>query len=227
MKKYFITGLVILLPLALTLAIISFIFNFLTAPFVGIVRHIFNYFGFVESGFLFFSAEQVQILLSKLLILLLLLLFTLSLGAIARWFFIHALIKLWDYVFHRIPFVSSIYKTCQEVINTIFTSKTKSFKQVVLVPFPSAEMQSIGLVTNEELKGLSSSKEVYTAVFVPTTPNPTSGFLVFFKKSDLVYLDMSVENAFKYVISCGVIASPFTPIVPEEGLKELRGESEE
>jgi uncharacterized membrane protein len=216
MKKYFITGLVILLPLALTLAIISFIFNFLTAPFVGIVRNIFDYFGLVERGFLFFSAAQLQIALSKLLILTLLFLFTLSLGAIARWFFIHYIIKVWDFVFHRIPFVSSIYKTCQDVIKTIFTSETKSFKQVVMVPFPSIETQSIGLVTSDRLKGVpNTGDDSYATIFIPTTPNPTSGFLLFFKEKDLVYLDMSVEEAFKYVISCGVITSPFNAVSTE------------
>ena len=220
MKKYFVTGLVILLPLALTLAIISFIFNFLTAPFVGIVRNILDYFGLVERGFFFFSAEQLQIVLSKLIILSLLLFFTLSLGAIARWFFIHYIIKVWDYIFHRIPFVNSIYKTCQDVIKTIFTSKTKSFKQVVMVPFPNAETQSIGLVTSDHLKGIpNAGPDIFTTVFIPTTPNPTSGFLIFFKEQDLVYLDMSVEEAFKYVISCGMISSPFTSISLAEAQK--------
>jgi uncharacterized membrane protein len=224
MKKYFITGLVILLPLALTLAIITFIFNFLTAPFVGIVRNVLGYFGLVESGFLFFSAEQLQIILSKLIIFVLLFSLTVFLGAIGRWFFVHYLFKAWDYIFHCIPFVSSIYKTCQDVIKTIFSSKTKSFKQVVLAPFPNAESHSIGLITKDHLEGLS--QETMVAVFVPTTPNPTSGFLLFFKQKDLIYLDMSVEDAFKYVISCGVITSPFASISPDEAQKRIHIEEQ-
>ena len=143
--------------------------------------------------------------------------FTVLLGMIARWFFVHYLIRFWDYVFHRIPFVNTVYKACQDVINTMFASKTKSFKQVVLVPFPYADSRSVGLVTQENLKGLGKDKEAeYVAVFVPTTPNPTSGFLLLFESKDITYVDMKVEDAFKYVISCGVILSSFTVISQEE-----------
>lgn len=217
MKKYFLTGLAILLPLALTVAILAFIFNFLTAPFVGIVRDILDYFGLLEAKFLFLSPIQVQTIVSKIIILVLLFFFTISLGAVARWLFVGYLLKWWDAVIHRIPFVSSIYKTCQDVIKTMFASKTKSFKQVVLVPFPSHESRSVGLVTGENLSGLPESEtENIVAVFVPTTPNPTSGFLMMFKSTDLVYLDMRVEEALKYIISCGVIMSNFKTISSEE-----------
>lgn len=220
MKKYFVTGLVILLPLALTIAIVAFIFNFLTDPFVGAVQGILNYFGLLHQRFLFLSPTQLQVGFSKLIILVLLFFFTVSLGIVGRWFFVHYLLKLWDYCIHRIPFVSTIYKTSQDVIKTLFASKTKSFKQVVMVPFPNANTLSIGLVTRENLPGLpQSSTENMVAVFVPTTPNPTSGFLMIFNENDLIYLDMSIEDALKYVISCGVILNPFKTITKEEAHK--------
>ena len=159
MKKYFFTGLAILLPLALTIAILSFIFNFLTEPFVGIVRDILDHLGLLEAKFLFLSAPQLQTLFSRVIILVLLFFFTIFLGIVARWFFVRFLLKWWDALLHRIPFVSSIYKTCQDVIKTMFASKTKSFKQVVLVPFPSQESKSVGLVTGENLAGLPSPKK--------------------------------------------------------------------
>lgn len=216
MKRYFLTGLAILLPLALTLLIISFIFNFLTEPFVGFVRDILEYFGLLEAKFLFLSPVQLQTLVSKIIILALLFFFTVTLGLLARWIFFRFLLKWWDSLIHRIPFVSSIYKTSQDVIKTVFESKTKSFKQVVLVPFPSQESRSVGLVTGENLSGLpQSEKENIVAVFVPTTPNPTSGFLMMFNAKELVYLDMKVEEALKYIISCGVIMTSFKTISPE------------
>jgi uncharacterized membrane protein len=219
MRKYFIPGLVILLPLALTLAIVIFIFNFLTNPFVGLVQGVLNYFGLLNTPFLFLSPAQFQIAVSKLIILLVLFFFTVFLGALGRWFFVHYIIKFWDYCLHRIPFVRTIYKTSQDVIKTIFAGKSKSFKQVVLVPFPNMNTLSIGLVTREHLAGLpQSSTENMVAVFVPTTPNPTSGFLMIFNENDLTYLDMSVEDALKYVISCGVILNPFRTITKEEAL---------
>lgn len=211
MKKYFITGLVILAPLALTLIIILFIFNFLTVPFAGGVSAIFDYYNWFENGFWFISGKELQILVSQFLVLLSLFAVTVGLGAVARYFFFNSLLKLWDYIIHKIPVVSTIYKVSQDVVTTIFGSKTNSFKQVVLVPFPSKETYSMGLVTREDLEGLLPDRKVIS-VFVPTTPNPTSGFLMLYKPEQLIYLDMKVEDAFKYIISCGVILTPYSII---------------
>lgn len=212
MKKYFITGLVILLPLALTLMIVVFMFNFLTEPFAGIVKSVLTHYNLPEHGFLFFSADQVQKLISQFIILLILFFFTAGLGLVARWFFVHYLIRFWDYMLNRIPVVRTIYKTIQDIINTIFTSNAGSFKKVVMVPYPNEHIYSIGLVTRDNIPSIPGSNDMLVAVFIPTTPNPTSGYLVMFKQKDLIYLDMKVEEAFKYVISCGVISSPFNVI---------------
>lgn len=217
MKKYFITGLVILLPLALTIAIVVFIFNFLTGPFLGIVRTVFDHYHLFEGGFFLLNADQIQNLVAKLLILVSLFFIVIGLGFIARWFLFKTFIKFAEYIVKRIPLVSPIYKTCQDVIKTLFTSKTQSFKQVVLVRFPHPNTYSIGLITREEIPSLANtSHSDAIAVFVPTTPNPTSGFLVMFKPSDLIYLNMKVEDAFKYIISCGVISPEFNAISKEE-----------
>lgn len=216
MKKYFITGLVILLPLALTLAIVMLIVNLLTTPFVGIVQSILDYFDLLDKGILFLSSEQVQVVFSKIIILVLLFFLTVGLGALGRWFFFHYMLSLWDYIWHRIPLVNSIYKACQEVIKTLFESKTKSFKQVVIVPFPTRDVYSLGLVTGDNIKGLpQSNQQNVVSVFVPTTPNPTSGFMMMFMEQDVIYLDMKVEDALKYIISCGVIVSPIKAISSE------------
>jgi len=220
MKKLFITGLVILLPLALTIAIAMFVFNLLTVPFAGIVQSVLNHYDLLDHGFLFLSSAQLQQLVSQILILLFLFFFTVSLGIIARWFFFHYLLRLWDSVLHRIPFISTVYKTCQDVISTIFTSSTKSFKQAVLVPFPNADTLSVGLITREKIEGLESENLV--SVFVPTTPNPTSGFLMLFKEKDLIYLNITVEEAFKYIVSCGIISTPFHVISSEEARLDIK-----
>ncbi|MGA8165172.1 MAG: DUF502 domain-containing protein [Waddliaceae bacterium] len=217
MKKSFVTGLVILLPLALTLAIVMFFINLFTGPFVGVVRGFLQRYDLFQKGFLFLSANQVQQYFSQLLILVFLFFITVLLGVLTRWVVVHYFIRLGDYVFHRIPFVRSIYKTSQDVIQTIFTSTTKSFKQVVLAPFPNPQTYSMGLLTGEHVSQIENLKgEKHVAVFVPTTPNPTSGFLMIFRSKDLIYLDMSVEDAFKYVISCGVILTPFQKVKESE-----------
>ncbi|MBA3816889.1 MAG: DUF502 domain-containing protein [Parachlamydiaceae bacterium] len=218
MKKYFITGLVILLPLALTFAVVAFVFNLLTEPFVGLFKAIFNYFGLFTSGFLFFSTDQFQKYISQLMILTLLFFSTVGLGLIARWFFVHYFIRGWERILYKIPFISSIYKTCRDVITTLFTSDTNSFKQVVMVPFPSKETMAIGFITRENLPSVNEHKASMIAIYVPTTPNPTSGFLVMYHEEDIIFMDMKVEDALKYVISCGVIATPFTVLSKEERL---------
>lgn len=215
MRKYFLTGLAILLPLALTVFIVTFLVNLFTAPFIGIVKPILASLDLFQNGLLFLTADQLLQYVSQALIIVFLFGVTLMLGFLTRWFVVHYFIRLGDYILHRIPLVNTVYKTSQDVIKTIFTGGTKSFKQVALVPFPHSSTRSIGLVTREEVTGSEGEKLV--AVFVPTTPNPTSGFLMMFKREDTVFLDMAVEDAFKYIISCGVIASPFNPLDGEAG----------
>lgn len=206
MKKYFITGLVILLPLAVTIAIVVFIVNFLTKPFIGIVSSFLKDFNIINKGFLFLSPEQVVLYGSKLLILICLFLFTLLLGVIARWFFFKALLNLSDKILHRIPLINKVYKTTQEIIKTIFVTDKSSFKQVVMVPFPKGGSYVMGLVSREAPKACSeqSGGELFS-VLVPTTPNPTTGFLLMYKKEEIIFLDLKPEQAIKYIVSCGVI----------------------
>ena len=210
MKKFFITGLVILLPLALTISIVMFIFNILTIPFLGFVKEIFDRYHLFEKGFFLLHPDQLQNFIAQFLILICLFFIVIGLGFVGHWFFFKAFMKFAEYIVRKIPLVSSIYKTCQDVIQTLFSSKTTSFKQVVLVPFPNAHTHSLGLITQEEISSLENSSLVDSvAVFIPTAPNPTSGFLIMVKRSQVTYLDMTVENAFKYVISCGVVAPVF------------------
>jgi len=215
MKKYFITGLVILLPLAVTIAIVVFIVNFLTKPFVGVVVSFLKEFALLNKGFLFLSPEQVVLYGSKFLILICLFLFTLLLGMIARWFFFKAFISLSDKILHRIPLINKVYKTTQEIIKTIFVTDKSSFKQVVMVPFPKEGTYVMGLVSRESPEICSEKvKAPMVSVLVPTTPNPTTGFLLMYKKEDLIYLDLKPEAAIKYIVSCGVITPEHPTQIP-------------
>lgn len=214
MKKYFITGLIILLPLAVTLGIILFVFNLLTEPFAGIISALFARYHLFENGLLIWSAAQVQNIVSQLMVLLFLGCLTLFLGFLARDFFFSSALKFWDYLVQKIPIISTIYKACKDITQTVFTTDSKSFKQVVMAPYPNKDSYTLGFITNENLSLLPDDPRV--AVFIPTTPTPLSGFLFLYNKEDLIYLDMGVDQAFKFVISCGMIASPFSVIHPEE-----------
>lgn len=215
MKKYFITGLVILLPLTVTVLVLAFLIRVLTQPFMGFVSHFLSQWNIVNKGFLFLSPDQVIKYGSQLLILLMLFTITLCLGMITRWFFIHALFRLGDKIIHKIPIVNTVYKTTQEIIKTIFVSDKNSFKQVVMVPFPSPGVYMLGLIAREAPTQCSQAvNQDLISVLVPTTPNPTTGFLLMFKKEDLIYLDIKPEEAIKCIVSCGVINPGNLPAQP-------------
>ena len=211
MKKYFITGLVFLLPLVVTIAVLIFLVNLLTQPFIGVVSALLTKFQLVNNGFLFLTPDQVLRYSSQLIILILLFFFTVLLGIVTRWFFIHYLFRLGDRLLHRIPLVNTVYKTTQDIIKTLFVSDKNTFKQVVMVPFPRKDIYVLGLLVRESPEACSNaSGEPLISVLVPTTPNPTTGFLLMIKKDDLIFIDMKPEEAIKYIVSCGVIV-PTSP----------------
>ncbi len=206
MKKYFLTGLAIFLPLAITIAIVIFIVNFLTKPFMGLVAKILSHTTIPNVDFLFLSHEQVIRYGSQVAILIALFFFTILCGFFGKWFIFRSLIHLSNLVLAKIPVVNKVYKTTQDIISTIFSSKKGAFKKVVMVPFPYKEAYSLGLVARESPKTCQDTlKEELITVFIPTTPNPTTGILMIFPIKDVVFLDMKVDEAAKYIISCGVV----------------------
>ncbi len=206
MKKHFITGLVILLPLTVTILVLGFLIRLLTQPFVGLASNFLAQLNIVNKGFLFLSPDQVIKYFSQFLILITLFSVTVFLGMITRWFFINALLRLGDRILHKIPIVNTVYKTTQEIIKTLFVSDKDSFKKVVLAPFPSSASYMLGLVARESPPQCSKAvNDELISVLIPTTPNPTTGFLLMFRKKELVYLDMKPDEAIKCIVSCGVI----------------------
>ena len=131
MKKYFVTGLVILLPLAVTVVLVGFIINILTKPFVGIIEQ----FLVGEDWYIKYQAA-IHVLL-QIVLLFAFFFFTVLLGFLARVVVFKSLLSLYDYILHRIPIIKTVYKATQQVIRTIFGTTSRSFKQVVMVPFPT------------------------------------------------------------------------------------------
>lgn len=214
MKKHFLTGLLILLPLALTIAVVVFIVNFLTQPFIGIVSTLLlKYTPQIADTSLIKSPHVIKTL-SEIIILIVLFIFTFFLGMIARWFFFKSLIALGDAILHRIPVINKVYKTCQEIIKTLFITDKDSFKQVVLVPFPNNNSYVLGLISRESpaVCKKATDKDLIT-VLVPTAPNPTTGYLFMYDRHKITYVDMKTEEAIKFIVSCGVV----TPEHPEIG----------
>lgn len=202
MKKYFLAGLVTLLPLAVTFWVLSLVVNFLTKPFAGAVSSFFTN----QTAFSQYMPQQAVHPISQILVLLGLFFFTLLLGFVARRLFFSQLLRLGDRLLHKIPLVNKVYKTSKEIVQSLFDAKNGSFQQVVLLPFPYKEAYCLGLISNGSPTTCSDSVGMeLISVFIPTTPNPTTGYLVLCRKADLIYLDMKSEAAIKYVVSCAVI----------------------
>ena len=133
-------------------------------------------------------------------------------GSLARYYFGKKLIELVDLTLLRVPLLNKIYGTIKQVNEAFSPSSKSSFKQVVLVEFPRAGQYSVVFVTGEDHREVQQkTREHVLSVFVPTTPNPTSGFLVLVPEQEITKLDMSVADGIKFIISLGAIAPEFTP----------------
>jgi uncharacterized membrane protein len=198
-KGYFLTGLLVLVPISLTVYIIYELFLAIDGILKGVI--------FVMiSDWLGVQISQPIPGLGFITLFLLIL----STGMAARSYFGKKLVDVGDKVVARIPFISRIYGTVQQVSQAFFGDRHDVFKKTVLVPFPSKGMWRLGFIVREPSREIKEAlgQEVVT-VLVPHTPNPTSGFVVFFPKSEVVEIDMPVEDALHLIISGGT-ASPKT-----------------
>ncbi|MBI5273348.1 MAG: DUF502 domain-containing protein [Chlamydiia bacterium] len=213
MKKYLITGLVILAPVALTLVIIVFLFNLFTAPLAHFFIHFFDL--FAEKHFFTLPPGLIH-LIARIVALLALGVFILLLGCIARWFLVKNFIAGTNLLLSRIPFIKTVYKVSKDIIAAIFSSDgKKAFKYPVMVPFPYPPSFSIGFQAGEVSDEIQQKlQEPMVSVFSPTAPHPISGFLLFIPATDVYKLDMTNEDALKFLVSCGIIH-------PDADLKEV------
>lgn len=198
-RKYFISGLLVWLPIWVTLLVIGFLVDLLS-----------------KSLLLLPPEWQPDVLLGVhvpgigVVITLLVIFFT---GVLAANFVGSRLLAMGDAIMARIPLVRSVYTGVKQVTQTLFTPGGQSFRKVLLVQYPCPGVWTIGFQTGEVSKQIEGSvnKDGMVSYFVPTTPNPTSGFLMMAPRTEVVELEMSVEQALKYVISLGVVQPVITP----------------
>lgn len=199
-RKYLIAGLLVWLPLAATVFIIKLVVDLLDRIilFLPLEYRPEALFGFYIPGFGLVIAITVLVVT----------------GVLAANLLGRQLVQLWEKILSRIPVVRNIYNAVKQIAATLLTSKGRSFRKVVLVEYPRRGIWSIGFLSNEGVR-LESRKmnEDLLAVFLPTTPNPTSGFILLFPPGEVIELDLSVEDGFKFIISIGVV-------VPDGPLKE-------
>ena len=200
-RNAFVTGLLLLAPLAVTWVV----FSWLVGQVGGGFRPVF--FFFVPEQLL--SQPGLDVIWNLLATLVVILLVTL-LGYVSRYVFSHFFGQVAERIIQSVPGVSTVYNTVKQIVETFGSQSRSVFSKVVLVEFPRKGVWSIGFLTNKaqgEPQALTTA-EVWS-VFVPTTPNPTSGFLVLFPKGDIIELDMSVGDGMKMIISGGTVIPPW------------------
>jgi len=195
-RKTLLAGLLVLAPITLTAYILYYLFRI----FDGILRDAVTRFLVEQLGM---SQPKSAIPGLGILAILALLIIT---GALARNYFGKKFITLGDYVVAHIPLISRIYIAIREISEAILSEKREVFKKAVLIEYPRKGLYSIGFFTQDTTGPVQDSlKEDVVSIFLPTTPNPTSGYLLFVPKSQVQELEMSVEDALKLVISGGSV----------------------
>lgn len=208
MKKNLISGVILLLPVAITIWVVVFLVDLLTDPFIEHAKNLINFFGLPKD-------KTLLIIICRIVILIVLFFFTLLLGFLGSRFIFRWLEKKINKVLMKIPLINSVYKACRDIVSAILSDKKKLISRVVVVPFPCNESRAIGLVTGNaphaiQIKSQENHPdEVIKAVFIPTSPHPISGFLLLTQEKYLRPVDISLEDIFKFLISCGTF-------IPEE-----------
>ena len=203
LRTAFLSGLILLAPLAVTWLVFSWLIDRVGGAFRPIF---FFYLPETLSGY-----PGVSLLLDVLTTLLVLALITL-LGYVSRYVIIHYFARLTERLIGNIPGVNTVYRSVKQIVDTFSAQKRNVFEKVVLVEFPRKGMYAIGFLTNRAQGEVQArtAEEVWT-VFIPTTPNPTSGFLIMVPREQITELDMSVGDAMKLVISGGAVSPPWVP----------------
>lgn len=200
MRKYFITGLLVLVPLAITAWVLNLVISTMDQSLLLVPAR------WQPSALFGRNIPGLGALLTVLIVFVTGLLTNNLVG--------NYVLRLWERLLQRIPIVNSLYSSVKQVSDTLFSSSGNAFRKAVMVPYPHQNSWTIAFLTGVpggDVKNHLAGD--YVSVYVPTTPNPTSGFFLMMKRSDVVELDMSVDAALKYIVSMGVVAPEDVPLV--------------
>jgi uncharacterized membrane protein len=193
MKRYFITGLLVLVPLFITIWVLTTLISLMDQSLLLLPVE------WRPEAQLGRAVPGIGAILTLLIIFVT--------GLIATNFFGKRLILIWEALLGRVPVVKSIYSSVKQVSDTLFSDSGQAFRKALLVQYPREGSWTIAFMTGQPGGDVANHlKGEYVSVYVPTTPNPTSGFFLMMPKADVVELDMSVDEALKYIISMGVVS---------------------
>ena len=192
-EKIFFAGLLVTVPTMLTFFLLKFLVNYIDKASAPLARRFFHT-----------SIPGIGFAVTILIVL--------GIGFLGSNILGKQLVSVGDRILSRIPFVRSIYTSAKQIIETAMSREEKPFKKVVLVPYPREGVYALGLVTREVSKNIASEHEnenggePLVSVFIPSTPNFTSGLLVMFPPQEIIPLSMTIEEGFKYLMSGGILA---------------------
>ncbi len=208
LRAYFLTGILVTAPISITILLAWLFIDFVDQKVTPLIPHAYN-----PETYLPFTVPGLGLLI---VIVGLTLVGMLTAGFLGKFF-----VRLSESIMQRMPVLSGVYSATKQIFETVLAHKSQAFREAVLIEYPRRGIWAIGFITGTtkgEVQNLT--EEECVNIFLPTTPNPTSGFLLFVPKGDLVPLNMTVEQAVKMVISGGIVTPPDTR--PQEEQKHAQ-----
>ncbi len=190
-KSYIITGLLIWVPLAITLWVLNLLVGIMDQSLQLLPQAL------LTENWLGVHVPGLGVILTVLIVF-----FT---GVLAANILGQRLVRFWEGILARIPIFNTIYHSVKQVSDTLFSGTGHAFRKVLLVRYPHPEAWSLAFQTNVPVEVAARLPEEYVAVFIPTTPSPVNGFYFYVRRADAIEIDMSVDAAFKYIVSMGVV----------------------
>ena len=196
LRGYFFAGMLVTAPIAITVYVALLLISFVDERVFSLIPPVYN-----PETYLPFSVPGIGVVLMIVILTLI--------GAVAAGYLGKMLLRFSDRLLNRMPIVRSIYGVAKQVVETVVSNKSVAFREVVLLEYPRSGIWTIGFLTGRSVDQIGQTVDHNLVnVFVPTTPNPTSGFLLFLPESDVHRLPMSVEEGIKLVISAGIVVPP-------------------
>lgn len=192
-RRYFITGLLIWVPLVITLWVLSLLVGMMDQTLLLLPP------AWRTEGWLGMHVPGLGVILTLAIVF--------ATGVFAANIIGQRLVRFWEGVLARIPIVNSLYNGVKQVSDTLFSGSGHAFRKVLLVRYPHPQSWSLAFQTNVPEEVASQLAGDYVAVFIPTTPSPVNGFYFYVRREDVIETDLSVETALKYIVSMGVVTS--------------------
>lgn len=193
MRAYFFTGVLVTAPTVITFYFAYVLLNFIDNNITNLIPVKYN-----PETYLPYNLPGIGILLLVVGLILV--------GMFAAGFLGKFIMKFWEWILEKMPVISNLYSSLKQILETVLSQKSDAFRKVIMMEYPRKGLWAIGFITADTKGEVGEKlKDECVSVFLPTTPNPTSGFLLFVPKKDVKELDMSVEEGVKLVISGGIV----------------------